>query len=413
MTIVRNFAQFADNVNSDGVLNTSFRNLLHNGNFIINQRDTASIAGVAGTTSMAADRWKFNVPAAGTLPTTMPSLSNVADVPAGVSLSSNPVLAMSPKITIGSAWTPSVYQSITGLSQVLEYESIARLAWGTASASPATLSFWVKSSLTGQLGGMIGNQHGGNWWHSFLYTVNAANTWEYKTVYIAPALAATGSWAPALLGNHNLFYSASGLVSFVLTSGYKSTPGTWANVSSPPASGATGMVDFNNTAGATFQVYNVQLEKGSAATPFEDRPFETELRICQRFLPAFIASYPTVSTPGSNSSLIGTTMNQSSTYFLIRIPFKVETRVPVTGIEWKSTQGLEIISAGGTPWLTANVSPTLISLYSGGGTLGARLLATNTTSGTTSSTSGTSGSVYLSTANFQYTNRLLFTGAEI
>lgn len=412
MTLVRNFAQFADNVNSDGVLNTSFRNLLHNGNFIVNQRETASIAGVAGTTSMAADRWKFNVPAAGTLPTTMPSLLYVADVPAGVSLSGNPVLAMSPKITIGSAWTPSVYQSITGLSQVLEYESIARLAWGTASASPAVLSFWVKSSLTGQLGGMIGNQYGGNWWHSFLYTVNAANTWEYKTVYIAPALAATGSWAPALLGNHNLFYSASGLVSFVLTSGLKSTPGTWANVASPPASGATGMVDFNNTAGATFQVYNVQLEKGSAATPFEDRPFETELRICQRFLPAFIASYPGSSTPSLNSSYIGMTMNASTTFAKVWIPFKVETRVPVTGIEWKTTQGLDFYSAGSTPWQTANTAPANIA-FDQGGTLGARLAINAMTSGLTTTTQGSTGLVYLSMGSTNYSNRLLFTGAEL
>lgn len=395
-------------ISSDPSGYTGFRNLLHNGNFMINQREINSLTPATGQQPMSVDRWRYYQTSAAT---TLPSWSLVSDVPTSASGNGFPLMAKSCKITIGTTWGVSVYSSPTSLFQVLEYEAAAKLCWGTTNALPATLSFWVKSSLTGSHGGYINNIYNGSQSYPFLYTINAANTWEYKTVYIPPP-PVSGNWGTPYITSSNLFNSQSISVGFSLTSGRQAAPGVWNTLSAPPVGGATGQIDFSSNAGATWQVYNVQFEKGSVATPFEERFYNTELAICQRFLPSFNASGPSTSTPSANASYIGTTMNASGTYMKVFIPFKVETRAPVTGIEWATTQGLDIYSAGSTPWQAGNITPSLIS-FDQGGTLGARLSANAFTSGSSSSTVGSSGLVYLSQGSTNYSNKLLFTGAEL
>jgi hypothetical protein len=157
-----------------------------------------------------------------------------------------------------------LYQGIEGLNS-------ADLGWGTANASPVTLSFWVRSSLTGTFGGALRND-AGNRSYPYTYTISSANTWEYKTISIPGDT--TGSW---------LTNNTTGIeVGFGLGVGstYSGTAGSWAASNYLSATGATSVVGTN---GATFYITGVQLEVGTTATNFDYRPYGTEFALCQRY----------------------------------------------------------------------------------------------------------------------------------
>ena len=211
----------------------------------------------------------------------------------------------------------SAYSVLTGdyfcLGQHIEGFNIADLGYGTASASSVTLSFWVRSSLTGTFGGSILNS-ALNRSYVFSYTISAANTWEQKTITIAGDT--SGTW---------LTTNGIGLsVSFNLGTGatYSGTAGAWSGSLLFAPTGATSVV---GTSGATFYVTGVQLEKGVTATSFDYRPYGTELQLCQRYLPCYNA------TSASNQSICSSFVPTS---ILIRAvyPLKVNPRVPPTGV---------------------------------------------------------------------------------
>jgi hypothetical protein len=160
-----------------------------------------------------------------------------------------------------------------GLSQTIEGFNTADLGWGTANAQTITLSFWVRSSLTGTFSVSIRNYGSYNRGYPATYTINAANTWEFKTITIAGDT--TGTWTGAT--NDGSF-----LISWSLGTGstYTGTANAWQAGNIIAATGATSVV---GTSGATFFVTGVQLEKGSTATPFEFRSIGQELALCQRY----------------------------------------------------------------------------------------------------------------------------------
>jgi hypothetical protein len=158
-----------------------------------------------------------------------------------------------------------------GISQNIEGLNVADLAWGTANAQPVTLSFWVRSSVTGTFGGSLSNSGYGRA-YAYSYTISAANTWEYKTITIAGDT--TGTW---------LTNTGAGIrVRWNLGTGssYLGTANVW---SGSFANAPTGSVQLISTLGATFQITGVQLEEGTAASPFENRLIGTELQLCQRY----------------------------------------------------------------------------------------------------------------------------------
>jgi hypothetical protein len=170
-----------------------------------------------------------------------------------------------------------IFQSIEGFNT-------SDLNWGTASAATVTLSFWVRSSLTGSFGASLRN-NGGSRSYPFSYTISSANTWEQKSVTIAGDT--SGTWIGATNG-------VGLIVGFSLGSGSTrlGTANTWAGANYDAPTGSTSVVGTN---GATFYITGVQLEKGSTATSFDYRPYGTELQLCQRY---YFKNMPAVA--GSN-----------------------------------------------------------------------------------------------------------------
>ena len=254
-----------------------FKNRIINGAMMIDQRNYGASVTVNNLAVFwSVDRFK----GVGQATAGVYTLQQVSDAPAG--------FVNSLKATVTTADS-----SLSGTDRYIFYQPVeglnaSDLGFGTANASPVTISFWTKSSLTGTFGGCLQND-GPDRSCPFSFTINSANTWEYKTVTIAGDT--TGTWP-----TNN---TAWGRVNFSLgsASSYKSTANTWGagNYLSP-----TGSVDVISTLNATFQVTGVQLEKGSTATSFDYRPYGTELALCQRY---FQKSYKQSVVPGTAFSV--------------------------------------------------------------------------------------------------------------
>jgi hypothetical protein len=190
----------------------------------------------------------------------------------------------------------SAYSVLAGdyylIQQAIEGVNIADLAWGTASAATVTLSFWVRSSLTGTFGGSLRNSASSRC-YPFSYTISSANTWEQKTITVVGDT--TGTWVTDS--------TAAGiwvLLGLGVGSTYGSgTAGAWVGSQVFVPSGSTSVV---GTSGATFYVTGVQLEKGSTATSFDYRPYGTELALCQRY---FCKTFPLGTAPGNDVTIAG------------------------------------------------------------------------------------------------------------
>ena len=236
-----------------------FKNRIINGAMMIDQRNNgASVTPTNGQYTL--DRW-----------TCLLSQSSKYTVQQNASAVTPPV-GFTKYLGVTSS---SAYTVLTGdyfaFRQAIEGFNAADLAWGTASAATVTLSFWVRSSLTGTFGGGIVNS-AGNRSYPYTYTISAANTWEQKTITITGDT--SGTWATDNTG--------WGFIQFGLGVGttYSGTAGAWAAGNFFSATGATSVVGTN---GATFYITGVQLEKGSTATSFDYRPYGTELALCQRY----------------------------------------------------------------------------------------------------------------------------------
>ena len=232
------------------------RNLVINGDFAVDQRNGgSSITPTNG--QFSADRWKCSLSQASKF-----SVEQVTDAPVG--------FQNSVKLTSLSAYTP-VSGDYFLIQQQLEGYTGAHLLYGTANAKTATLSFYVKSSLTGTFGGAIRNSNGYSRTYPFEYTINSANTWERKTI----------TFAGDTSGTYLTTNGAGITTTFSIGAGadFKSTANAWATNNDIAGSNATDVVATNS---ATWQLSGVQLEVGEA-TPFEHRSYGDELARCQRY----------------------------------------------------------------------------------------------------------------------------------
>jgi hypothetical protein len=156
-------------------------------------------------------------------------------------------------------------------SQQIEGFNVADLNWGTANAKTVTLSFWVRSSLTGTFGGALANSNADRS-YPFTYTISSANTWEQKSITV------TGDTSGTWLTTNGIGMRV--WIGLGVGSNLSGTAGAWAGADYRSATGATSVVGTN---GATFYITGVQLEVGSSATSFDFRSIGTELQLCQRY----------------------------------------------------------------------------------------------------------------------------------
>jgi hypothetical protein len=158
-----------------------------------------------------------------------------------------------------------------GIQHKIEGFNTADFNSGTANAKTITLSFWVRSSVTGTYGVSFGN-NANNRWYPSSYSISSANTWEQKSITLT--CDTSGTWDTTTgIGVWIWFDLGSG-------STYQGTSNAWTGSTKLTISGATQWVA---NSGATFYITGVQLEVGSVATPFERRPYGTELQLCQRY----------------------------------------------------------------------------------------------------------------------------------
>jgi hypothetical protein len=193
-------------------------------------------------------------------------------------------------ITSTSAYSSSSSDIIV-LRQPIEAVNVGDLGFGTANAKTITLSFWVRSSLTGTFSGYLSNYNGSSN-YPFTYSISAANTWEQKSITIAGDTSST--WYLTNTGN-----SIGMNVGFNLGSGstYLGTANAWSGTT---YFGATGSVNVVGTNGATWYITGAQLEVGSVATPFERRDYGRELIMCQRY---YEKSYNIETVPGASDAI--------------------------------------------------------------------------------------------------------------
>ena len=269
------------NVSVTGTLSTpntfGFKNRIINGGMVIDQRNAgASVTPTQGQYTL--DRWQSLLLQASKF--TVQQNAGAVTAPAGF-------------INYLGVTSSSAYSVLStdyfAQATYIEGLNATDLGWGTANAQSVTLSFWVRSSLTGTFGGSIQN-YANDYSYPFTYAISSANTWTYATVTISGPTA--GTWLTTNSGLLQLSFSLG------VGSTYQGTAGTWASsgrVLSPP-----GCVSVVGTSGATFYITGVQLEKGSTATSFDFRAYSTELAMCQRYYQSLPVNGLTCITGGTN-----------------------------------------------------------------------------------------------------------------
>jgi hypothetical protein len=325
---------FADGSVQSGGWN-GFRNRIINGAMVIDQRNagasvtqtTSNLYGIDRFQSVGSVTSKFTFQQSSTAPT---------------GFINSTLITSSATTSVGSSDFYLYGQLVEGLN-------MADLAWGTASAATVTISFWVRSSLTGTFGGSVQNSDNSRN-YPFSYTISAANTWEQKSVTIAGDT--SGTWLTTNgIGMKVRWSMGAG-------STVSGTAGAWSGTLYYSATGATSVV---GTSGATFYITGVQLERGSTASSFEYRSYGTELALCQRY---FYKTFEPGTKPVDNSgpAVYGTVAayTTSSCYLGTWFKYPVTMRTPPSTVALYGANGstgtFDVYTGGWAPFTTVGVN---------------------------------------------------------
>ena len=313
------------NIGSVADSSLGFRNRIINGAMVIDQRNAGASVTPTATGTYGVDRWCGILSAASKF-----SMQQSTTAPSNYK---NSVL-----ITSLSAYSVGAGDYFSFL-QLIEGNNIVDLGWGTATAQSVTLSFWVRSSLTGTFGGALRN-NASNRSYPFTYTISAANTWEQKSVTIAGDT--TGTWDNSTNCGIQVGFGLG------VGSTYSGTAGSWAAANYVSATGATSVVGTN---GATFYITGVQLEKGATATSFDYRPYGTELALCQRYCQVFGSGAGTYEN-------FGTGMTTSTTNSNVFFPYVVSMRTQPTVTTSGSFRVADFVNYSTTATIAINTDYT-------------------------------------------------------
>ena len=299
---------------------SGFRNLIINGDMRINQRNATVTAN-----GYTVDRWKLDISNS----SAAVSVAANTDVPTGQGFTS------SLRMTTNTGGIVSSFGYIY-LAQLVEGFNSAQLAWGTAGAKPATLSFWVRSSVAGVHTVTVVNGSETRF-RPCLYTINAADTWEKKTVSVVGTT--TGTWATGNTAGLRLYFFTS-----IGSGGAASATDEW----SASSFGISGTVNDNATAGNIFAITGVQFEANPQPTPFEQRQYGTELALCQRYFWKLITN-----------GISYLSFQYAGTQYRLTIPHPVQMRTnphSVVTTTWQggTTPSLAAASVLATNWTTTS-----------------------------------------------------------
>jgi hypothetical protein len=268
------------------------KNRIINGDMRIAQRGTSSVNTDA---SYPVDRFYMFKSSSGTFTSQQSSIA-----PAGFKTS------LLCTVTSPDA-SPTTAGREYGITQNIEGYNVADMEFGNSNAKTITLSFWVRSSLTGTFGGSFSN-NAYDRGYGFTYTINSADTWEQKSItFVADT---SGTWVTD---------NGTGLrVRWSFGAGSLGTANVWGSW----INGVTGQTNLISTSGATFYITGVQLEIGTSATPFERRLYNQELANCQR--------YYWKDKPGNNFASFCMGSSYSATTAQMVYPYKVTMRTQPT-----------------------------------------------------------------------------------
>jgi hypothetical protein len=240
------------------------RNRIIGGDFGTNPftRESTSVAAATGT--FTADRFQFIHSFDGVC-----TVQRTGDVPtpaqAGMYTSSClHVDVTTADGTIGAG-------QFVGIMTRVEGYNIADLGFGQSGTRYVTLSFWVKSTITGTYVVAFRNE-AGNRSYPATYTVDSADTWELKTITLA--VDTTGTWYYDNQEGLNIFFTIA------CGSTFHGTANTW---NAGNYFGVTGQANGVSSASNNFKLALVQLEEGQVATPFEALEYAEVLSLCQRY----------------------------------------------------------------------------------------------------------------------------------
>ncbi len=244
------------------------RNMIINGDHRISQRGTAAVTVTTSAAYRCVDRWKTDIDGSGGGDF---SHAQSTDVPAGQGFTHSSKIT-----TVTQVSQPSGTSNRHQLYTMLEKQDVAHLEWGTSAAKTCTLSFWVKSSVTGTH--ILWFRHYGGTTHSYYtnYTINSANTWEKKTITLTGYT--SGGNVTGTLSDQGI------LIEWNLGTSSGNETGTlneWTTSSDIRA--AAGSVYLPEHSGATWYLTGCQFEVGSVMTPFEHRSFGEEEDRCMRY----------------------------------------------------------------------------------------------------------------------------------
>jgi hypothetical protein len=285
MSRARDFADLAGSADAGGLTG---RNLIINGAMQVAQRGT-SVTGVTSGAYRTCDRILFSPSSAGTW-----TVTQSTDAPDGFSNSF--------RIDCTTADASLGASDFVIVETKIEAQNVQHLMYGDSSAKTVTASFYVKSNKTGTYVLELRQPDSGRLYNK-TYTINAANTWEYKTLTFPGDVSGT-------INNDN----GEGLnMDFWLAAGSTFSSGSigtsWHTTSANRAAGVVNLADSTDN---DWSITGIQLEVGEQATPFEHRSFGDELARCHRYYQKSYAdgtAAGTVTQTGCNMDYIPSTGN--------------------------------------------------------------------------------------------------------
>jgi hypothetical protein len=267
----------------DGI-NLFRKNLLDNSQGQVTQRGT-SVAAL--TAAYFLDRWVFV-----TSSTAVVTGSRAADHPIkGADGFSIGVQVTTADAAVAAGDSAFIAQRIEGY----------RIARALKQRGTVQLSFWVRSSKTGIHCVFIQSSISDRC-YVVEYTINVADTWEYKTIALDLAIAIdAGTW--------NYTTGIGLIVGWSLMAGatYQAAANLWVNSDRRATANQVNVMD---TLANIFRITDVQLEIGSEASPYEEIPFDEDISRCLRY---FQKSFLFATAPATN---VGVNTGETQWYAL-------------------------------------------------------------------------------------------------